>query len=114
MRFALVNGFVDLLQLIAKINFSSLAISHTLQFTTARTESSQSAVSPPSLLAKASNGGRSSCSGFRKCPRLSLYRLHSVKSKSTLCYDRRSVRRSILVPGTHLGPMTIFLLVLDS
>jgi hypothetical protein len=37
-----------------------------------------------------------------------------VKSKSKLCYDRRSVGRSVLVSSTHLGPTTRFLLLSDS
>jgi hypothetical protein len=36
------------------------------------------------------------------------------KSKSKLCYDRRSVGQSILVSSTHLGLNTRFLFVSDS
>jgi hypothetical protein len=36
------------------------------------------------------------------------------KSKSKLYYDRRSVDQSILVPSTHLGPKTRFLLLSES
>jgi hypothetical protein len=37
-----------------------------------------------------------------------------LKSKSKLCYKRRSFGQSILVPSTHLGPKTRFLLLSDS
>jgi hypothetical protein len=37
-----------------------------------------------------------------------------VKVKSKLCYDRRSVGPSVLVPSTHPGPKTRFLLLSDS
>jgi hypothetical protein len=37
-----------------------------------------------------------------------------VKSKSKLCYGRRSVGQSVLVPSLHLGPKTRFLLLSDS
>jgi hypothetical protein len=37
--------------------------------------------------------------------------LITSKSKSKLCYDRRSVGQSVLVSSTHLGPTTRFLLV---
>jgi hypothetical protein len=36
------------------------------------------------------------------------------KSKSKLCYDRRSVAQSVLPSSPHLGPKTKFLLLSDS
>jgi hypothetical protein len=39
---------------------------------------------------------------------------YSVKSKSKLCYDRRSVGQSVLVSSTHLGLKTRFLLLSES
>jgi hypothetical protein len=47
MGFGLVIGFIDHLQIVATSNYSAVANSRTLQFTTARTNSSQSAVSSP-------------------------------------------------------------------
>jgi hypothetical protein len=38
----------------------------------------------------------------------SLINVVSLKSKLKLYYDRRSVGQSVLVSGTHLGPLTIF------
>jgi hypothetical protein len=43
--FGLVIGFTEHLQIVTAINYSAIANSHTLQFTTARTKTSQSAVS---------------------------------------------------------------------
>jgi hypothetical protein len=43
MEFELVTGFIELLQKVSSANVNS----HTLQFTTARTKSSQSVVSSP-------------------------------------------------------------------
>jgi hypothetical protein len=37
-----------------------------------------------------------------------------LKSKPKLCYDRRSVGRSVLVPSTHLGLPARFLLLSDN
>jgi hypothetical protein len=47
MGFGLVIGFTELLQNVTTNNYSANANSHTLQFTTARTKISQSAVSSP-------------------------------------------------------------------
>jgi hypothetical protein len=47
MGFGLVIGFIELLQIVSTGNYSAIANPHTLQFTTARTKSSQSAVSLP-------------------------------------------------------------------
>jgi hypothetical protein len=49
------------------------------------------------------NSTRHSCSGF-----------NTNSNKPELCYDRRSVSQSLLVSGTHLGPMTRFVLLCDS
>jgi hypothetical protein len=38
-------GFIEHLYIVSTSNYSTIANSHTMQFTTARTESSQSAVS---------------------------------------------------------------------
>jgi hypothetical protein len=43
--FVLVIGFIVHVQVVAKSNYSAIFNSHTLQFTRARTKSSQSAVS---------------------------------------------------------------------
>jgi hypothetical protein len=45
MGFELVIGFTELLRNVTTSNYSAIAISHTLQFTTARTKSSQYVVS---------------------------------------------------------------------
>jgi hypothetical protein len=45
MGFGLVIGFIANLQIVTTSNYSAIANSHTLQFTTACTKSSQSAVS---------------------------------------------------------------------
>jgi hypothetical protein len=47
MGFGLAVGFIDCLQIVTTSNYSAITNSHTLQFATARTESSQSAVSSP-------------------------------------------------------------------
>jgi hypothetical protein len=44
-----VIGFTEHFQIITTSNYSAIANSHTLQFTTTRTKSSQSAVSSPVL-----------------------------------------------------------------
>jgi hypothetical protein len=45
--FGLVIRFIGLLQTVTTINYSIIANSHTVQFTTAPTKSSQSAMSSP-------------------------------------------------------------------
>jgi hypothetical protein len=45
--FGLVIGFTKYLQIVTTSNYSAVANSHTLQFTTARTKSSQPAVFSP-------------------------------------------------------------------
>jgi hypothetical protein len=45
--FRLVTGYIAHLQIVTTSNCSAIANSHTQQFTTARTKSSQSAVSSP-------------------------------------------------------------------
>jgi hypothetical protein len=47
MGFGLVIGFIAYWKLITTINDSAIADSHSLQFTTACTKPSQSAMSPP-------------------------------------------------------------------
>jgi hypothetical protein len=37
-----------------------------------------------------------------------LYLVSGVKSKSKLYYNRQSVGQSVLMSGTHLGPVTNF------
>jgi hypothetical protein len=51
MEFGWVTGFIELLQNVTINNSSPNANSHTLQFPTARTKSSQSAVLSPPVLA---------------------------------------------------------------
>jgi hypothetical protein len=50
MGFGLVIGVTDHLQIVTTSNCSAIANSHTLQFTTARTKSSQSAVPSPAVV----------------------------------------------------------------
>jgi hypothetical protein len=45
MRFGLVIGFIEHLQIMTKRNYNAIANSHTQQFNTERTKPSQSAVS---------------------------------------------------------------------
>jgi hypothetical protein len=45
--YRLIIGYMEHLQIVKTINYSAIAISHILQFTTARTKSSHSAVSSP-------------------------------------------------------------------
>jgi hypothetical protein len=47
MRFGLVIGFVDHLEIVTTSNYRTITNSHTLQFTTACTKSSQTAVFSP-------------------------------------------------------------------
>jgi hypothetical protein len=47
MGFGLIIGFIDHLQIVTASNYSAVANSHTLRFTTARSKSCQSAVSSP-------------------------------------------------------------------
>jgi hypothetical protein len=46
-RFSLVTGFIEHLQIVTTSNYSAITSSHTLQFTTACSKSSQPAVSSP-------------------------------------------------------------------
>jgi hypothetical protein len=48
-RFGLVIGFTEHLQNTTASSYSAVANSHSLQFTTARAKSFQSAVSPPAV-----------------------------------------------------------------
>jgi hypothetical protein len=47
MGFGLVIGFIEHLQIVTTSNYSGIVNSHALQFTAARSKSSQSAVSSP-------------------------------------------------------------------
>jgi hypothetical protein len=47
MRFGLVIGFIEYFKIRTTRNYGAIASSHILQFTTARTESSQSALPSP-------------------------------------------------------------------
>jgi hypothetical protein len=47
MDYGFVIGFIEHLQIVTTRNYSAIANSHTLQFPTARTKPSQSAVSSP-------------------------------------------------------------------
>jgi hypothetical protein len=69
----MITGFIEHLQIENTSNYSAIANSHTQQFTTARTKSSQPAVSSPVVEVEvtSSNGGRSPSSGFPNCPRAS-------------------------------------------
>jgi hypothetical protein len=55
MGFGLVIGFIVHLQIVTTSNYSTIANSHTQQFTTAHTKSSHSAVSSPVVRKMASN-----------------------------------------------------------
>jgi hypothetical protein len=45
--FGLITDFIEHLEIVITSNYSAIGNLHTLQFTTARTKSSQSAVSSP-------------------------------------------------------------------
>jgi hypothetical protein len=47
MGFGLLTEFIEHLQIVTTSNYSAIANSHILRFTTACSKSSQSAVSPP-------------------------------------------------------------------
>jgi hypothetical protein len=68
--FGLVTRFIEHLytQLVSTSNYSAITDPHTLQFATARTKSSQSAVFTSRCLVTTSNGGRSRSSGFPNYP----------------------------------------------
>jgi hypothetical protein len=71
MGFGFVIGFIDHLQIITTSNCSAVTNSRTLQFTTARIKSSQSAVFIIHSVVTVSDGGRSPYSGFPNYPRAS-------------------------------------------
>jgi hypothetical protein len=71
MEFELIIEFIEHLQIVTTSNYSAIASSHTLQFTRARTKSSQTAVLTSRCLVTASNVGRFSYSGFPNYPRAS-------------------------------------------
>jgi hypothetical protein len=73
-QFGFVIGFIEHLQIVTTSNYSAIANSHTLQFITARSKSSQSAVFNSRCLVTASNDGRSPYSVFPNYPRASATR----------------------------------------
>jgi hypothetical protein len=85
-QLGLVTGFIELLQIVTRRNYSAIANSYTLQFTTARTKFSQSSVSSTRCrLVTASNTVVSSAS-----------RLHS--------YCPATVSQTNFQAGGHLTP----------
>jgi hypothetical protein len=70
--FGLVIGFIDYLQIVTTSNFSAIANSHTLQFTTRHTKYFPACgVFTSRFLVTAFNSGSSSYSGFPNYPRTS-------------------------------------------
>jgi hypothetical protein len=67
MRFGLVIGFIEVLQLIATSKDYALTVLYTSHITIGHTRSSQSVTVFTSLLVMASNGRHSFSSGFRNC-----------------------------------------------
>jgi hypothetical protein len=112
--FGLVIGFTEHLQNVATCNCSVIATSHTLQFTTVRTKSSQSAVSSPVVawwrITTITSAAVLTSLLAADCPTTKSFK---SKSKLRVCYDRRSVGQSVLVSSTHLGPKPRFLLLSD-
>jgi hypothetical protein len=101
-------GQLDLfgsLQVVTTNNYNTIAYFHTLQITIAHAKSLlASSVFTRSFLATASNNGFRAQVPYRTDSQLNVM----------LCYDRRSVGQSVLVPSTHLGLTTRFLLLSDS
>jgi hypothetical protein len=96
-EFGLVSGFIEHLQIVTTRNYSSIANSHTLQFITAHTKSSQSAVSSPVVawwqITTMSSASVLTFLSAGDCPITNTL----SKSKSKLRYDRWSVGQSVLV-----------------
>jgi hypothetical protein len=119
----LITGFIEHLhtQLVTRTKCTAIANSHTLQFTTAHTKSSQSAVFTGSLLATASNAIGSSTSVFMSLLAGDFLTNdskagghHTPLSCSSHCTqgsplsesqsyvnDRRSVGQSLLMSSSH-------------
>jgi hypothetical protein len=126
MGFGLVIRFIELLQTVTTSKACALTVLHTSQITIGYTGSSQSVIiftscclvvafnsrhSPrPQLPAANSNSSQ----WLNRSSSLTNRLINCNKSKSKLCYDGRSVGKSVLVSSTHLGPKTTFLLVSDS
>jgi hypothetical protein len=116
----LVIGFVEHLQIVTTSNYRANANSHTPQFTTARTKSSQSAVSSPVdvPLLPDSRPLRLVAISYQPPTFLTAVSRLSYKSKSKsqskLGYDRRFVGQCVLVSSTHLGLTISFWLLSDS
>jgi hypothetical protein len=89
MRFGLVIGFIEHLHIVATSNYSAIPNSHTLQFTTARTNSSQYAVSSPVdvPLFPGSRPRRLAAISEQLPTLLTAVSRLSLKSKSKLLYD---------------------------
>jgi hypothetical protein len=71
MGFGLLIGYIDKLQILTTSNRGTIANSHTLHFTTARTVFSVCCVFTSRCLVTASNGGRSPYAEFPNYPRAS-------------------------------------------
>jgi hypothetical protein len=115
-----IIGFIEHLQKVTTNNFDSLTELQTPKIVVNCSTFIFFSVFTSRCLVAASNDGRSSCSEFSNYPRPQLPTSHShncnsqPKSKSKLCYDRRSVGQSVLVSSTHLWFMTTFSLLSDS
>jgi hypothetical protein len=68
-RVGLVNGIIEHLQIVSTSNYSVIANSHTLHFTTAHTKSSQSVVCSRFLVTASNTIDPSTCVFTASCPR---------------------------------------------
>jgi hypothetical protein len=127
MGFGLVLGFTGLLQTVTTINYSAIANSHTLQFTTAGIKSYVCCVFSSRCLISAPKDVDSSASrvhvltGYRPSHSSSWLQLLAIDSKPRVAttgyrslsqasaHFRRKVKVS--VSSTHLGPKTRCLLL---
>jgi hypothetical protein len=100
------DGTFDHLQTVTGSNYNAVANLHTLQITTAHAKPSQSGFASRFPVTNLSSGDSSASvltsllSG--EYPTTELLQ----KSKSKLCYDRRSAGQSVLEQSTHLGLTT--------